>query len=273
MIVQLAVDPGYFRVMRLGMLRGRVFDPGEREGVVVSASAGRAAFDGDDPLGKAWSPDGSIGGPTVIGVVENNTLASLRDPGAVESYRLLTDETIASAVVIARTHGDGRPVLRRARDAAALPGLMTSAWVLQTPVDQVLEHSKAATEMIGVLGMAASALAAFGIFGLVAFSVRERHRELAIRMALGARARAIVGVLLKQYTRPLGLGMAVGIALAYVAVRALGGMSPLGLGLTTFDVGGYLLGLAAFTFTTGAAILVPLRRAIRIDPVIALRRE
>jgi putative ABC transport system permease protein len=154
-----------------------------------------------------------------------------------------------------------------------MPGLMTSAWVLQTPVDQVLEHSIAATEMIGVLGTAASGLAAFGIFGLVAFSVRERNRELAIRMALGARVRAIVGVLLRQYARPLGLGMAVGVALAYVAVRVLGGMSPLGLGLTTFDLAGYLLGLAAFAVTTIAAILVPLRRAIRIDPVTALRRE
>jgi putative ABC transport system permease protein len=196
LIVQLAVDPGYFRVMQLGTLRGRIFERGEQEVVVVSASAGRAAFDGDDPLGKAWNPDSGAGGPTVVGLVETNTLASLRDPGAVESYRLLTDETVASAVVIARTIGDGRAILRRAREAATLPGLTPSAWVMQTPVDQVLEHSRGATQMIGVLGTPASALAALGIFGLVAFSVRERNRELAIRMALGARARAIVGVLL-----------------------------------------------------------------------------
>jgi hypothetical protein len=274
MIVQLAVDPDYFRVMRLGMLRGRIFEPGEQEVVIVSAAAGRAAFDGDDPLGKGWNPDGGgARGPTVIGLVEANALASLRDPGAVETYRLLTDETVASAIVIARTHGDGRTILRRAREAAKLPGLTPAAWVIQTPVDQLLEHSRAATELIGVLGTAASALAAFGIFGLVAFSVRERNRELAIRMALGARARAIVAVLLRQYAKPLGLGMGVGVALAYAAVRALGGMSPLGLGLMTSDLAGYLLGLAAFTLTTVAAILVPLRRAIRIDPVIALRRE
>ena len=274
MIVQLAVDPDYFRVMRLGMLRGRIFEPGEQEVVIVSAAAGRAAFDGDDPLGKGWNPDGGgARGPTVIGLVEANALASLRDPGAVETYRLLTDETVASAIVIARTHGDGRTILRRAREAAKLPGLTPAAWVIQTPVDQLLEHSRAATELIGVLGTAASALAAFGIFGLVAFSVRERNRELAIRMALGARARAIVSVLLRQYAKPLGLGMGVGVALAYAAVRALGGMSPLGLGLMTSDLAGYLLGLAAFTLTTVAAILVPLRRAIRIDPVIALRRE
>ncbi len=273
MIVQLAVDPSYFRVMGLATLRGRVFDPGEQAVVMLSASAGRAAFDGEDPLSKAWNPDGGVGGPTVIGLVESNTLASLRDPEAVESYRLLTDETVASAVVIARTVGDGRAILRRAREAATLPGLLTSAWVMQTPVDQVLVHSLAATELIGVLGMAGSALAAFGIFGLVAFSVRERHRELAIRMALGARARAIIGVLLRQYAKPVGLGMGVGVGLAYAAVRVLGGMSPLGLGLTTSDVAGYFLGLAAFTVTTVAAILVPLRRAIRIDPVTALRRE
>jgi predicted permease len=272
MIVELAVDPDYFRVMGLAVMRGRLFEPGEREIAIVSAPAGRAAFDGDDPLGRTWNPDGGAAGPTVIGLVEPNRLASLRDPEAVESYVPLTDEAVARAVVIARTIGDGRAVLRRAREAAARPGLMPSAWVIQTPVDQVLEHSRAATQMLSVLGTIASALAAFGIFGLVAFSVRERNRELAIRMALGARARGIAGLLLARYATPFGLGMAAGAALAFAGERALGGFRG-SLGITTFDPGGYLFGLAVFTLTALLAIFVPLRRAVRIDPAIALRCE
>jgi predicted permease len=273
MIVQLAVDPTYFRVMGLTVLRGRVFQIGERESVVVSGSAERAAFDGDTGLGKVWNPDGGASGPTVVGLVETNRLASLRDPEAVESYVPLTDESVAQAVVIARTVGEGRTVLRRMREAAALPGLSPSAWVVQTPVDQVLEHSRAATELIGVLGTAAAGLAAVGIFGLVAFSVRQRSRELAIRLALGARARGIVAVLLAQYATPFGLGMAVGVVLASVSVRMLLGGSPLGLGIIPFDMGGYLLGLAVFALTALAAIVVPLRRALRIDPATVLRSE
>jgi predicted permease len=273
MVVQLAVDPGYFRVMKLGVLRGRIFEPNEGGIVVVSGSAERAAFDGDDGLGKVWNPDGGTTGPTVVGFVETNTLASLRDPGAVESYRPLSDESLAQAVVIARTIGDGRKVLRRLREAAALPGLSPSAWVIQTPVDQLLEHSRAATRLIGVLGTAAAGLAAFGIFGLVAFSVRQRNRELAIRLALGARVRGIVAVLVAQYAIPFGLGMAIGVVLASIAVRALLAGSPLGLGITPFDTVGYSLGLAVFALSAFAAMVVPLRRAFRIDPATALRSE
>jgi predicted lysophospholipase L1 biosynthesis ABC-type transport system permease subunit len=259
--------------MKLGVLRGRIFEPNEGGIVVVSGSAERAAFDGDDGLGKVWNPDGGTTGPTVVGFVETNTLASLRDPGAVESYRPLSDESLAQAVVIARTIGDGRKVLRRLREAAALPGLSPSAWVIQTPVDQLLEHSRAATRLIGVLGTAAAGLAAFGIFGLVAFSVRQRSRELAIRLALGARVRGIVAVLVAQYAIPFGLGMAIGVVLASIAVRALLAGSPLGLGITPFDTVGYSLGLAVFALSAFAAMVVPLRRAFRIDPATALRSE
>ncbi|HEY7449578.1 MAG TPA: ABC transporter permease [Vicinamibacterales bacterium] len=273
MVVQLAVDPGYFRVMGLGVLRGRLFEPNERETVVVSGLAERAAFDGGDGLGKVWNPEGGATGPTVVGLVETNTLASLRDPGAIESYRPLTDESVARAVVIARTIGDGRKVLRRLREAAALPGLSPSAWVIQTPVDQLLEHARSATKLIGVLGTAAAGLAAFGIFGLMAFSVRQRNRELAIRLALGARARRIVGALVAQYAIPFGLGMAVGVVLASIAMRLLLDESPLGLGITPLDTGGYFLGLAVFALSAIAAIVVPLRRAFRINPATALRSE
>ena len=272
MILELGIDPGYFRVMGLAPIQGRVFQPGDRDVVVVSARAALAAFDGESPLGRAWDPGRGTSGPTVIGVVENGPLATLRDPGAVESYLPLTDETLVDADVILRTTGDGRRVLRRARDAASLPGLTPSVWVLQTPVDQLLEHAVSATQIISGLGVTASALAAFGIFGLMAFSVRERAREIAIHLTLGARARTIAGVLLAQYARPFGLGMLAGMAMAVAGERALIGIR-LGLGVTAFDVGGYLLGLVAFALTAVLAVLVPLRRALRIDPASVLRSE
>jgi ABC-type antimicrobial peptide transport system permease subunit len=145
--------------------------------------------------------------------------------------------------------------------------------VIQTPVDQLLEHARSATKLIGVLGTAAAGLAAFGIFGLMAFSVRQRNRELAIRLALGARARRIVGALVAQYAIPFGLGMAVGVVLASIAMRLLLDESPLGLGITPLDTGGYFLGLAVFALSAIAAIVVPLRRAFRINPATALRSE
>jgi len=258
--------------MQLALLDGRLFQPGERDVIVLSRSAARAAFDGDDPLGRVWNPDGGSGGPVVVGIVEPSTLAALRDPRSVETYVPLTEEALAGASVIARTNGDGRAVLGRARDAAAGPRRTPSAWVVQTPVDQLLQHSLAATRMIGALGTAASALAALGLFGLMAFSVRERTRELAIRIALGARARATAVMLLTQYAKPLAIGMAVGTMLAVAGAQMLLGLQ-LGLGLDTRDPGGYLLGLSVFALIALAAVLVPLRRAVRTDPAIALRSE
>jgi predicted permease len=270
-ILRSSVDPNYFQIMGLRIVQGRAFEPDEQDVTVISASAAQAAFEAD-ALGRTWNPEGGRTGPTIVGIVEPSPLAALRDAGAVEVYLPWTDEAISDASLLVRTTGLGRAVLGPVRDAASLQGLRPSVWVLQTPVDQLLEHSVAATSVIGALGATAAGLAALGIFGLMAFSVRERTREIAVRMALGARTRTIVGVLLVQYATPLAAGMSVGVLIAVAGERALIGQQ-MGLGLTAFDPVGYVAGMAAFTLTAVIAILVPLARAMRIDPASALHCE
>jgi ABC-type antimicrobial peptide transport system permease subunit len=127
--------------------------------------------------------------------------------------------------------------------------------------------------MIGALGAVAAGLAAFGIFGLLTFAVRERTRELAVRRALGARARTIASLLLWQYLTPLAAGVGVGAVLATVVAKAMIGVSA-GLGLdTSLDSIGYLLGLATFGLALLAAVLPAVRSATRVDPAVALRAE
>ena len=121
------------------------------------------------------------------------------------------------------------------------------------------------------LGAIGSFLAGIGIFGLLAFSVAERTREIGLRIALGAGRRGIVRTLFAQYTAPLAIGSAVGIALAFIAVRSIA--NQIILGVDVFDPFGYLLGLGGFLLIVVVAILVPIRRALRIDPVTALRWE
>lgn len=270
-ILRSSVDPNYFQIMELRIVQGRAFEPDEQDVTVISASAARAAFE-TDALGRRWNPEGDSTGPTIVGIVEPSPLAALRDAGAVEVYVPWTDEAISEASLLVRTTGAGRMVLGPVRDAASLQGLRPSVWVLQTPVDQLLEHSVAATSVIGALGVTAAGLAALGIFGLMAFSVRERTREIAVRMALGARTRTIFGVLLVQYGTPLAAGMSVGVLMAVAGERALIGQQ-MGLGLTAFDPVGYVAGMAVFALTAVVAILLPLGRAMRIDPASALRCE
>ncbi len=270
-ILQSRVDPGYFAVMGIHVLRGRIPMPGERRVAVISRSAERAVFDDADALGQIWTPGGEAA--TVVGVVEDTVLGRLRDVRAVESYVALDENSVGEASIIVRTRGDARSVLRRARSAASMSNAQPSAWLLQRPIDQLLQHSLAASRMIGALGAVAASLAAFGIFGLLTFAVRERTRELAVRRALGAHARSIASLLLWQYLTPLAAGVGAGAVLATLVAQAMIGVSA-GLGLdTSLDSVGYLLGLATFGLALLAAVLPAVRSATRVDPAVALRAE
>jgi ABC-type antimicrobial peptide transport system permease subunit len=154
-----------------------------------------------------------------------------------------------------------------------MPGAEPTVWLLQQPIDQLLQHSLAASRMIAALGAAAAGLAAFGIFGLLTFAARERTPELAVRRALGARAGVIASLLLWQYLTPLAAGVAVGAALATLVAKAMIGVNA-GLGLdTSLDSAGYLLGLATFGLALLAAVLPAVRGATRVDPAVALRAQ
>jgi predicted permease len=272
-ILQSRVTPEYFDVMQVVRLRGRLFEQGERAVAVISRSAARAAFGEDDPLGRLWTTGPSNTPATVIGVVEDSPLATLRDPRAVEAYVPLDDAIAGRVPVLVRTDGDARTRLREARAAATLTGTSPTAWLVQRPVDQLLQHSVIAAEMIGALGAIAAALAAFGIFGLLAFTVRERTRELAIRRALGARVRSIAALLLRQYLGPLGAGIVAGGLVASLVARVMIGVAA-GLGLdSSLDPAGYALGFAAFGVALVAAVLPAVRGAARIDATAALRAE
>jgi putative ABC transport system permease protein len=264
-----SVDPSYFVVLKVPLTRGRNFLPGETNVAIVSESAARVRWPDRSPLGESWGLAGE--GPVVVGVAADSEATAFRDPGAIEAYAPIPDRNIASAVLVVRAHGDPGRIVPDARKAATVPGLIPTVWLLQTYLDGWIEHSKKATNLLGGLGSVASFLAGVGIFGLIAFAVTERTREIGVRIALGAGRRAIIRTLFAQYTGPLVAGTIVGIVLAYLLAQAM--RAQIILGLVNFDPIGYLLGLGAFLIVVVAAILIPLRRALRIDPASALRWE
>jgi hypothetical protein len=264
------VDPSYFGLLRIPITRGRNFLPGEpATNMIVSESAARFRWPKEDPLGKQWGSQGD--GPTVIGVVADTEATAFRNTSAIEAYMPMQDRNAADAVLIVRTTGDPGPQLQNMRAVATLPG--ATPWVsrLQAQVDMWIEHAGSATKMLTALGGTGSFLAAVGVFGLIAFSVAERTREIGLRIALGAGRGSIMRALFAQYTGPLVAGSAVGIALAYALIRSI--QSQIILGLTDFDPLGYLPGLAGFLMILILAVLIPVRRALRIDPASALRWE
>jgi hypothetical protein len=265
-----SVDPSYFGLMQIPVTRGRNFQHGEpATNIIISESAARFRWPKEDPLGKKWGSQGD--GPTVIGVVADTEATAFRNASAIEAYTPMQDKNAAAAVLILRTTGDPGPQLQDARAVAPLPG--ATPWVsrLQAQAEMWIEHSGSATKMITALGSTGSFLAGVGVFGLIAFAVTERTREIALRIALGAGRPTIIRALFAQYTGPLVAGCAVGIGLAYALIRSI--QSQIILGLTALDALGYLRGLAGFLLILVFAIVIPVRRALRIDPASALRCE
>jgi hypothetical protein len=265
-----SVDPSYFGLMQIPITRGRNFLPGESAAsIIISESAARFRWPKDDPLGKHWGSQGD--GPTVVGVVADTEATAFRNASAIEAYTPMQDKNATAAVLIVRTTVDPRPLLPDARSIATVPGATPYVSRLQAQVVGWIEHAGSATRMITALGGTGSFLAGIGVFGLIAFSVAERTREIALRIALGAGRGGIVRALFARYTGPLLAGCAVGIALAYALMRSIQGQ--IILGLIDFDPLGYLPGLAGFLAILIVAVLIPVRRALRIDPASALRWE
>ena len=263
-----AVAPSYFSVMSIPLVRGRTFVPGDQDAVIVSESAVHALWPNEEPLGKICDFDQRK--RTVIGVAKDSGANTMVDPNSVEAYTPLADQQAASATLIVHTNGDPAALIPAARSATSTPGLAPSAWLMQTRLDQRTDALWRVVKVIGTLGAVATLLAAIGIFGLVAFAVSQRTREIGVRMALGARSRDILRAVLLQYATPVGIGVVAGVAIARALGLLLGSQF---YGFAPLDPVSYSGALLVFAVVGLVAALVPATRALRIDPASALRSE
>jgi predicted permease len=260
------VDPEYFRVMGIPLRRGRNFQANETGAAIVGESFARAMWPGEDPLGKAWDE------ATVVGVVGNASTVSLAKPEASEFYHPIDDEHMHRAVMIVRVDGDPSSMTGVLVGAARSidPRVSISAGVLREAFDVKLRLPQRMTTIVWALGALALALAAVGLGGLVVFTVSQRTREIGIRLALGARPKDVIDGVLRQFRKPIAWGLAAGFlsaaALSRVLEQELFGLSP-------FDPVSYLSAAALFTMVAALATAGPLRRALKVDPISALKCE
>jgi predicted permease len=260
------VTPAYFDTLQVAVRRGRIFDAGERDVIVVSESLANRRWPGEDPLGKIYSES------TVIGVVNDARTVRLSDGGATECYRAIQPKDMPQAVLVARVDGSPRVA------AAAIRSMLQEEDRRMTPQVSALEDTltagltgqRQAAQLVSLLGASALLLAVTGLGGMVAFTVAERRREIGIRLALGARAGHVVRAVIGQFSGPLAAGAVAGSALAAVAgivlARELYGVSGL-------DPVSHLGAFALFAVVTALAAAPSLRRAVRVDPVQTLRHE
>jgi predicted permease len=270
------VGPEYFEVMRVPLVRGRGFGAADRDGApqvaVVNEAFAARFWPGQDPVGKRLTSFSGVRSIEVVGVARDGKYLALTEPPRPYVYRPYLQE-YEDMTLHVRVAGDVAaiiPSIRREIRAVddRVPILTLASMESQTAFATLPQRIAAA--LLGACALLALLLAAVGLYGVVAYSVARRTREIGIRMAVGAARRAVVRMVLQGSMRLVGIGLAIGLALSLAAGRAveffLGGVSgadPVAL------LGGSLVLIACAL----VASWLPARRAARIDPMKALREE
>jgi putative ABC transport system permease protein len=269
------VGDRYFATLGIPLLRGRSFEPADRDRSVALISARLAArlWPGQNPLGHAVTSGSSIHEAQIVGVVGDvHTTQLERDPTMMiyvpfwkDAYQV-ADLVIRSAIDPRTLEQDVRRAIQSVDSAIPPPKMRT----MQELVDQSVAQRRFQMDIAAAFGIAALLLAALGIYGVVAYGISLRRRELGVRMALGARAAQVRAMVVGRGLRPVLAGLAVGIAAALAAgsfVRALlFGVAP----TDALTLGGVAAALASVAVL---ACLLPAHSAARIDPARVLREE
>ena len=273
------VAPDYFKTLGIPVLRGRTFTEGDREGappvIMVSESTARYYWPGQDPIGHQLLMGGKLDRAlTVIGVVPDTRYRDLREARPSMYYPLHQSFfPFAPTTLAIRTSGNPAamvPVIRRSIEDAAPGVTLPSAEPFETYLQTPLAQPRLNALLLAVFAASAAALAAIGLFGVMATMVRQRTRELGVRMALGATAADLRRVVLRRGLTIAAVGIGAGVLGAVATNRLLVAMlydvSPTDFA-TLALVSILLLGV------TMLSIVLPARSSTRIDPVIALRSE
>lgn len=287
-----AVSPEFMQTMKMRLVSGRPLSSADRQGApgvaVVSESFARQYFTGQNPLGQRirWQDNRYIPTDTgfqfghlsvdeveVVGVVADVRHQSLATPPEPTIYMSSEQFVFRRRAVVVRTALDRPeslvPAIRRELDAID-PLLGAQFGVYDSLISKSIARERLGMTLLVVFGMAAMLLAAVGVYGLMSYSVAQRTGEMAVRSAMGASARQVMGLVLGRAMRLAAVGTVLGAigaaALRQVLVSQLHGVSPLDLPVFLL-VTTILLGVAML------ACVIPARRAMKIDPVSLLRSE
>ena len=287
------VSADYFQTMDIALVAGRTFTNHDAGGtvpvVIVSETLARRYFPNETPLGKRLVVDEqdpmaccSAASPVkgvwreIVGVVKDIRQANLEEPLAATMYRPYTQMVEHDMFLMVRTDSveDVPRVTRemRARLALAAPG---TEWDAIRPWEQVIAGSESirmrrfVLTLLGSFVLLAVALAAVGIYGVMAYVVAERRREIGIRVALGASAAVVLRNVLTEALRLAALALVLGAIAAQLLARVMASML---FGVAGTDVATHAV---VWTFVAGVTLLasyLPARRAAQVDPVVALRQ-
>ena len=269
------VEPGYFSTMGIALERGRDFTQKESESpdtgvVIVNKVLAEKLWLGQDPIGKRIALSGGKTTSEVIGVAKAGKYRTLGEGPVAVVFR----GTLPSArTLVIRTSGNARALLDELGRTVQVVDPMMAATGSQTIEEYMalpLFPARTTGLLLGASGMLAVVLTAIGLFGVIAYVVSQRTHEIGVRMALGARQIDVLNMVMRQGLYVTSIGLSIGLAAAFGAARLL---RPLLYGIGTNDPV-TLLGVAAGVTTVAMlACYIPARRAMRVEPAVALRYE
>jgi predicted permease len=270
---------GYFRALGIPLRRGRLFD--EHDGfdqphvALISEALARTRWPGQDPLGRTiefGNMDGDLRLLTIVGVVGDTHDYGREQPARPTVYASAMQRPRTGATLIVRTAGDPDAMTAAARGILRelAPDVPPRFRTLARIVSETQGGRDFDLTLVGAFALAALLLAVAGIYGVTAYGVAQRTREIGVRIALGARGADVLGMIVGQGLRTTLVGVGVGLAGALALTRLI---QSLLFGVTATDP----LTFAGVTFLLAAvaalACYVPARRATRVDPMVALRQE
>jgi predicted permease len=268
------VGTGYFDAIGVPVLRGRKFDERDRSGaplvVLINQGLARRYFGDEDPIGRRLSADGGDWA-TIVGVVGDVRNASLEQEPKDTLYLSFLQFPGFSSQYFVRAKGDPRALERQFREAVSAIDPQTAVNAVRTLEDvrdAALGSKRLTTWLLGAFALLALGITTAGLSGLVAYSVSQRTHEIGIRMALGAAPRRVMRMVLGQGLRSVGLGLVLGTLAALALARLLQGLL---FGVAPTDTLCFVASGLLLLATATVACFLPARRAVAIDPQIALR--
>jgi predicted permease len=272
------VSPEYFPTIGVSILQGRNFSaldtPTSPGVIVVNEAMARKYWPNQSAIGRRirlLKYDGQE--YEVVGVSADYKVSTVGEPSTPYIHYAVSQRPDAAEVFIARTRGDAGALLNAMRQQllALEPNvLFLDNQTMDAQVAATLLPAKAGAMSVSAVGMVAMLLASIGLYGVIAYAVARRTREIGIRMSLGATAGAVVGMVMRQGLGIAGAGGAVGTLLALGAAKAMAGAL---YGVSFIDPVAWTASIATLFTVAVLANLVPARRASSVDPSSALRSE
>jgi macrolide transport system ATP-binding/permease protein len=270
------VSPRYFRTAGIPLLSGRDFQEADRQGtvkvVIINQFMAERFWPGQDAVGKRFRFHGDTQPREVIGVAKTASYFNVGEDPQPNVYIPEAQEHAAAISLVIRAADPSAALAVVRREIQALDPNLPLAQVvtLNERFAQGLWAPRMAAALLSLFGVLALLLASIGIYGVMAYSVSRRSPEIGLRMALGASPGEVWSMVIRQGLLLVVAGLAIGLAAAFSLSRLITGMlyGSAGSDWTTFPLTGLVLLAVAL-----AALAIPARRAMRVDPVIALRQE